>query len=91
MTGTLANVKGTNAMYLVATEINRALEAIKGESSEYRMYGAILELTELAIRVPALVNQRLTDILEVVWIGLQDLKVGYVQLCGCAVRQLVHV
>jgi FKBP12-rapamycin complex-associated protein len=73
--GRLAMPGGTITAELVEAEVKTALEHMQTERQESRRFAAALILNELARNSPTLLFGWIPQILEVVWIALQDQKI----------------
>jgi len=73
--GKLANPSNPLTVELVEAEVNASLEALQVERQEFRRFAAVLTIRELAEHSATLIYQRVTSILEVIWVALRDPKV----------------
>lgn len=63
------------ASEIVEFEITRAIEWLQSDRQESRRHSAILMITALAKSSPTLLYSYVTQIMEVIWVGLRDPKV----------------
>ena len=63
------------ALEIVEFEITRALEWLQSDRQESRRHSAILMITALATSSPTLLYSYISQIMDVIWVGLRDPKV----------------
>jgi len=89
--GKLAAPGGALTAELVDAEVKVALESLQVDRVESRRFAAVLTLRELAANSPTLLYQYVSEIIEVIWVGLRDIKVLIREYSAEAIAALIEI
>eukprot|EP00899_Mesostigma_viride_P025256 jgi/Mesvir1/5915/Mv00684-RA.1 len=89
--GHLARVGGALAADIVESEVRRALEWLRADKAEHRLYLAVLILRELAANAPTVFNVHVPALIEHIWCALRDDKLYVREAAVAALRECLCV
>jgi FKBP12-rapamycin complex-associated protein len=75
----------------VTIQLKQTIEWLQGERIEFRRWGAVLLLRELAKTVPSLMYEHIPDLLDNLWTALRDPKVAIREVAAGALSGCLKI
>ncbi|OLL26279.1 Phosphatidylinositol 3-kinase tor2 [Neolecta irregularis DAH-3] len=89
--GKLATSSSSLVTDLVEFEIRRALEWLQGDRHEARRYSAVLVLRELARNSTTIIYSHISEVLDLMWVALRDIRVTIREAAAEALRACLDI